>query len=120
MTQTDRGEFAVILELPSGSSLENTNYITQTVEKKISSMPEVRKVFVNVGASNEGLVGQSSNNISELNVTLSSKNERKRSTDDIGEDIKEFVQQPTRNGIPRALFFRHRQLRQSRRLPRSL
>src|ERR1017187_8438254 len=29
----------------------------------------------------------------ELNVTLSSKNERKRSTDDIGEDIKEFVQQ---------------------------
>ena len=93
MTQTDRGEFAVILELPSGSSLENTNYITQTVEKKISSMPEVRKVFVNVGASNEGLVGQSSNNISELNVTLSSKNERKRSTDDIGEDIKEFVQQ---------------------------
>ena len=93
MTQTDRGEFAVILELPSGSSLENTNYITQTVEKKISSMPEVRKVFVNVGASNEGLVGQSSNNISELNVTLSSKNDRKRSTDEIGEDIKRFVQQ---------------------------
>ena len=93
MTQTDRGEFAVILELPSGSSLENTNYITQTVEKKISSMPEVRKVFVNVGASNEGLVGQSSNNISELNVTLSSKNDRKKSTDEIGEDIKRFVQQ---------------------------
>ena len=93
MTQTDRGEFAVILELPPGSSLENTNYITQTIEKKISSMPEVRKVFVNVGASNEGLVGQSSNNIAELNVTLSAKNERKRSTDEIGEDIKKFVQQ---------------------------
>jgi HAE1 family hydrophobic/amphiphilic exporter-1 len=93
MTQTDRGEFAVILELPSGSSLENTNYITQTIEKKISSMPEVRKVFVNVGASNEGLVGQSSNNISELNVTLNAKSERKKSTDDVGEDIKKFVQQ---------------------------
>jgi hydrophobic/amphiphilic exporter-1 (mainly G- bacteria), HAE1 family len=93
MTQTDRGEFAVILELPSGSSLENTNYVTQSVEKKISSMPEVRKVFVNVGASNEGFVGQSSNNVSELNVTLNSKNERKRSTDDIGEDIKRYVQQ---------------------------
>jgi hydrophobic/amphiphilic exporter-1 (mainly G- bacteria), HAE1 family len=93
MTQTDRGEFAVILELPSGSSLENTNYITQTVEKKISSMPEVRKVFVNVGASNEGFVGQSSNNISELNVTLSSKKDRKKSTDQVGEDIKKFVQQ---------------------------
>jgi hydrophobic/amphiphilic exporter-1 (mainly G- bacteria), HAE1 family len=93
MTQSDRGEFAVILELPSGSSLENTNYITQTVEKKISSMPEVRKVFVNVGASNEGFVGQSSNNVSELNVTLNGKNERKKSSDDVGEDIKKFVQQ---------------------------
>jgi HAE1 family hydrophobic/amphiphilic exporter-1 len=93
MTQADRGEFAVILELPAGSSLENTNYITQDIEKKISSIPEVRKVFVNVGASNEGLVGQSSNNISELNVTLSSKTERKRSTDDIGEEIKEYAQQ---------------------------
>jgi hydrophobic/amphiphilic exporter-1 (mainly G- bacteria), HAE1 family len=93
MTQTDRGEFAVILELPSGSSLDNTNYITQTVEKKISSIPEVRKVFVNVGASNEGFVGQSSNNISELNVTLNPKSERKRSTDEIGENIREFAQQ---------------------------
>ena len=92
MTQTDRGEFAVILEMPAGSSLENTNYLTQDIEKKISTMPEVRKVFVNVGAASEGLIGQSSNNVSELNVTLSPKTERKKSTDDIGEEIKEYVQ----------------------------
>lgn len=93
MSQTDRGEFAVTLELSPGSSLQNTNYITQDVEKMISRIPEVRKVFVNVGASNEGLVGQSANNIAELNVTLSSKEERAKSTAEIGDQIKKYTQQ---------------------------
>ncbi len=92
ITVSDRGEFTVGLELPSGSSLENTNYVTQEVEKMIASLPEVKKVFVNVGASNEGLIGQSSNYISQLDVALVSKNLRDRSTEQIGEYIKGEVQ----------------------------
>lgn len=91
ITQSDQGEFAVMLELQPGSSLENTNYVTQQVEKKISSIPEVKKIFVNVGASNEGLVGQSANNIAELNVSLVHKNDRSRSTMEIGNEIKEYI-----------------------------
>ncbi len=89
---TDRGEFAVTLELAPGSSLDKTNFVTQRVEQFISSLPEVKKIFVNVGASNEGLFGQSSNNSSELNVTLVDKNERKKSTDEVGSIIKAEVQ----------------------------
>ncbi len=55
ITQSDRGEFAVILETSAGSTLDNTNYVTQKVEKYVSGLPEVKKIFVNVGASNEGL-----------------------------------------------------------------
>ena len=91
MTQTDRGEFAVILEMPAGSSIDNTNFMTQKVEKYIYTLPEVKKVFVTVGASNEGLVGQTSNNSSEIDVTLVPKDDRKKSTDAIGEEIKRFV-----------------------------
>jgi HAE1 family hydrophobic/amphiphilic exporter-1 len=58
ITQSDRGEFAVTIELPPGSPLEKTNHVTQQVEKIISSIPEVKKIFVNVGVSNEGLIGQ--------------------------------------------------------------
>ncbi len=90
---TDRGEFTVTIELPSGAPLEKTNYVTQEVEKIISSVPEVKKVFVNVGASGEGLIGQNSNFSSQLDVTLVHKNDRKRSTEEIGEVIKEKVQQ---------------------------
>ncbi len=84
----DRGEFTVTLELAPGSTFENTNYVTQQVEKIIAGIPEVNKMFVNVGASSEGFIGQNSNNNSELNVTLVPREERKRSTDDVGADIK--------------------------------
>jgi HAE1 family hydrophobic/amphiphilic exporter-1 len=84
----DRGEFTVTLELAPGATLENTNYVTQQAERTISSMPEVAKMFVNVGVSSEGLLGQSSNNNSELNVTLVPRDQRKRSTDDVGAAIK--------------------------------
>jgi len=84
----DRGEFTVTLELAPGSTFENTNYVTQRVEKIIAGIPEVKKIFVNVGASSEGFIGQTSNNNSELNVTLVSREERKRSTDEVGAAIK--------------------------------
>ncbi|MGA9293154.1 MAG: efflux RND transporter permease subunit [Ignavibacteriaceae bacterium] len=93
ITQTDRGEFAVILELSPGSTVENTNLVTQKVEKFIEGLPETRNVFTTVGASNEGLVGQTSNYASELDVALVPKDERTRSTDEIGELIKKFAWQ---------------------------
>lgn len=93
MTPVDRGEFTVTLELPSGSTLEHTNYVTQEAERIVGEMPEVRKVFTNVGVSTEGFIGQSSNYVSELNVTLLPKDERSRSTDNVGEDIKRRIAQ---------------------------
>lgn len=92
MTQTDRGEFAVTLEMPLGYTLDHTNLVTQEVENHIRKLPQVEKLFVNVGASNEGLIGQYSNNVAELNVTLVPKNKRKKSTDMIGQEIKDYVQ----------------------------
>jgi HAE1 family hydrophobic/amphiphilic exporter-1 len=88
----DRGEFTVTIELPSGAPLEKTNYTTQEVEKVISSVPEVEKVFTNVGASSEGLMGQNSNNSAQIDVSLVSKTSREKSTEEVGEYIKQEVQ----------------------------
>ncbi len=88
MTQIDRGEFAVTLEMPLGYSLEHTNLVSRKVENYIRKLPEVRKLFVKVGASNEGLISQSSNNVAELDVSLVPKNERSKSTEEIGQEIK--------------------------------
>lgn len=93
VAQSDRGEFAVTIELPPGASIEQTNYTTQDVERMLFAMPEVHMAFVNVGASNEGLLGQNSNNVAEINVTLVPKEERVKSTDDMQWEIKQKVQQ---------------------------
>src|SRR5208283_326906 len=66
----DRGEFSVTLELMPGSTIENTNYVTRSVEDTIAKFPEVQKLFVNAGVSAEGLIGRATNNASQLNVTL--------------------------------------------------
>lgn len=88
----DRGEFAATIELEPGSSIENTNLVSQQVEQIISKVPEVERTFVNVGASNEGLLGFSSSNVSEINVTLIPKEQRTKSTDEVGEEIKGMIQ----------------------------
>ncbi len=93
ITQSDRGEFAVILEMAPGTRLEKTNLTTQKIERAISSIPEVKKIFVNVGASNEGFIGQSSDNIAEIDVTLIPKENRSKSTDEIGLEIKNMVRE---------------------------
>ena len=46
-----------------------------------------------MGVSTEGLVGQSSNYVSESNVTLSPKDQRNRSTDAISSEMKWKIQQ---------------------------
>lgn len=91
ITESDRGEFSVALELPPGATIEQTNYVTQDVERILAAIPEVRKVFVDVGASNEGFIGQSSNNISELNVSLAPRDQRTKSTAEVGQEIKNQV-----------------------------
>lgn len=93
MTQTDRGEFAVTLELAPGATIEETNMVSQLIEKKIGEMPEVMRIYTNVGASNEGFVGFASSNVTEITVTLVPEEERKKSTDEVGNDIKRIAQQ---------------------------
>ncbi len=85
---SDRGEFSVMLELEPGTNLEETNRLTRMVEHRLSAMPDVKKLLVNVGASSEGFFNQSADNISELNVRLSPKEERKNSTGDVMQAIR--------------------------------
>ena len=83
MEVTDRGEFTVTLELEPGAKLTKTNEKTLLVEKEIAKIPEVTKIFTNVGSSSDGFIGQSSNNNAEISVTLVDKRRRSRSTDDV-------------------------------------
>jgi hydrophobic/amphiphilic exporter-1 (mainly G- bacteria), HAE1 family len=91
MPAVDRGEFIITLECDPGSSIENTNYVTQRIEKILAGYPEVEKVLTNVGASSEGLIGIYSNNTAEMTVSLVDKSQRRASSDEISMEIKKKI-----------------------------
>ena len=88
MPVADRGEFSVSVEMPPGTSIEDNNQTTLRIEKILAGMPEVEKVFTGVGSQESGSLTFSSNNLTQLNVALVPKNRRKRSTTEVGEEIK--------------------------------
>ncbi len=92
MTEVDRGEFALNLELKPGTSIEETNKLSQQVETMLGKIPEVERLYSNVGASNEGLIGFSTSNNSEIMVTLINRKLRSRSTQEIKDEIKAKLQ----------------------------
>ncbi len=92
---SDRGDFSLTLELEPGASLEQTNRFVRQAEVRLRAYPEIEKLLVTVGASNEGMINQASDNVAEVNVRLVPKGERSRSTDDLMRLVRrEFVGVP--------------------------
>ncbi len=85
MTPEDRGEFNVALELPAGTSLDETDRVATEAERIMRSNLEVRSFYTIVG------IGQSSSeeaNKARLRVYVSKKNERKISQWVVQEDLR--------------------------------
>ncbi|MEE9904766.1 MAG: efflux RND transporter permease subunit [Chlorobium sp.] len=89
---SDRGEFSVMMEYEPGTRLEDTDSMTRQIERRISSKSEVKKVLANVGASTEGFFTESADNVSELNIRLVPKEERKVSTDRFMQEVRGMLQ----------------------------
>ena len=85
---SDRGDFSVMLELEPGTSIAQTNRFVRQVEQRLRAYPEVQKVLAIVGTSNEGFLGQTSDNVAELDIHLTPKETRRRSTDQIMQLIR--------------------------------
>jgi HAE1 family hydrophobic/amphiphilic exporter-1 len=83
--QSDRGEFIVNMEVPPGSTLEHTSRVAQQTERMIGQMPEVKKIMSNVGL---GAQNVTSSNVASIYVALVDRNQRRRSTDEVANDIK--------------------------------
>lgn len=83
----DQGQFTVTIETPFGTSLEDSDAYVQRIEEIVEGIPEREKVFSNVG-STEGFSLTASNS-STVNVMLVNQKDRKRSTEEIVEDVRE-------------------------------
>ncbi|HNR05049.1 MAG TPA: efflux RND transporter permease subunit [Bacillota bacterium] len=88
----DMGQFTVGIELPQGSLLKNTNEVAEQVEGMLNSLPEIQKVFTTVGSSGSGMdLSGGASNTASLNITLKPLSERKRSTAEVVEEMRNKV-----------------------------
>lgn len=86
MPDTDEGSISVSVELPSGSTLDDTDATTQRIENIIRSIDDVETVFSSVGGSS---VLQSGTNNASVYITLSDN--RKKTTDDVCQEIRDAL-----------------------------
>lgn len=84
--QGDRNEFNLKIELPTGTSLKETNRIARKAESILFRHPEVTTVFTNVGYSSTGFTGltASSSHFAEFTINIVPPHQRALSSTDFG------------------------------------
>lgn len=85
--ESDKGEFAVKLELNPQVTLYQNNQYTMRAEKIIRSFPEVEKVYTNVGFSGTA----SKNNVTKINVQIVDKDKRAVGVEEVAKKVKEEI-----------------------------
>lgn len=77
----DRGEFKMEVELPKKASLRQTNLLAQEVEHFIEQYPEVERISSTVGQSSGQMSTNATPYMAELNVQLVDQDQRDVSTE---------------------------------------
>jgi len=91
MTESDRGEFAVNIDMPLGTTIEKTDEAVHKVEAIIAAMPEVDRYLSTIGKQQSQWKNAEQSNLGQVQVKLAGKSERKRSTKDMMLAIQEQV-----------------------------
>jgi len=89
MTEADRGEFAVNLDMPLGTTMEKTDQAIRRVEEIVASTPEVERYLTTVGKQQTQWKNAEQSNLGQVQIKLVDKRNRKRSTQAIMMALKE-------------------------------
>lgn len=92
----DQGQFSITLEMPSGTSLKETNKITAKIENFLSNRKkysEIENLFTTIGGSSTGGIGGlisgggSGSEIASISIKLVDYRKRKRTTQQIVDEL---------------------------------
>ncbi len=89
----DRGEFAINITMPSGTSIDQTDLVARRVEEIAKALPEKEFVTTTVGSSGSGgmrsTMSTGTPDIASVSVKLVSQNKRSRSTAQVIDDLRQ-------------------------------
>ncbi|MFN8632614.1 MAG: efflux RND transporter permease subunit [Chloroflexota bacterium] len=106
----DQSELNITLNMPSATSLDETDAATKNFERILRTYPEVRDIFSIVGASSDGFGGGTNADQSQITALLVSPHERHRSSALLADELRAVLQSAAPNakvqvGRPNAFGF---------------
>ena len=91
MPQVDEGNIAVNIQLPVGTKFQITDALTKKIEKIIQeNVPEMKNMRTNVGGGG-WFGGSGTSHLADINVDLVEKKFRKRSTEEVINDLRRKI-----------------------------
>ncbi|SEC78763.1 efflux RND transporter permease subunit [Paenibacillus sp. GP183] len=90
--RTDAGQVNISISLAQGTAFDLTNQLAAKIESKIKDVPEVDTVFTSVGSQGGGSFQTASTNNASIQIMLKPLSQRKRSTDQVAEQIRTLTQ----------------------------
>lgn len=90
MPSSDEGVISISVELPEGSSLDDSNKMCNKIEEIIKENKNVKDIFTTVGSGGmTSMLGGSAGNMSTITVTLDEN--RRTKTEDVVQEIREGI-----------------------------
>jgi HAE1 family hydrophobic/amphiphilic exporter-1 len=91
--ETDEGSISINVEYPLGTKVEKTDELVKSIERIVASIPEVQMYSSQVGTDTiKSFLGTTgSGEIASMDVRLVPVSERKRSTKDVVEEIRQKI-----------------------------
>lgn len=89
-SKADRSEFEGVVELPQGAGIEATKAVGARSAKAVGELAHIRSVFMTVGAGERGDV-----NVASIYGTMTPKQERTTSQEEIIASIRDVLQRTT-------------------------
>ncbi|WP_027355854.1 efflux RND transporter permease subunit [Desulfofundulus thermocisternus] len=89
MPSMDQGQVNITVEMPRGTSLEETNRVATRIEKMVQD-PWVESVFTGVGfTGTQGMWGESSTDVAQITLQLVDKSRRSVTADEVAEILRQ-------------------------------
>ena len=91
MPASDVGQLTINTTLPDGAKLQDTEATVNQIEKKLEEIPEIETVFTQIGTNGGFSLGGDTANTSSVSVQLVDLNARKRSVEQVGDEIRSLT-----------------------------
>lgn len=92
MPSADKGTMSISMELPDGVKYEDANFYVTMAEEKISGIEEIESYTTSLDLGGSDMMSMlSDSSTATINVSLVSVKERKRSTKEVSNEVKELL-----------------------------